>query len=220
MWPLTDDRIDLAPPLWQNQISSGSPRSTGALLCSDYGPVRCPLEKPIIAGHTPGSAPSQTTQLVDQLSLINLPLRAGSWRGPARIQIMTNIPIPVLSAMQRQTAVTAQLKSKQLPRNAKHLYDICTKLDQRRSLWADVVQMLYKCSVLAEYRSYCFFTLLDSLWSNTCSGLRLSPCLTIYNIWINLKSMSLGLSLQNDRPVIKVDIRFDPFVSGLTWYSA
>ena len=36
-----------------------------------------------------------------------------------------------------------------IPVNTKHLYNICTKLDQRRRRWADVVQMLYKCFVFA-----------------------------------------------------------------------
>ena len=36
-----------------------------------------------------------------------------------------------------------------LPVNTKHLYNICTMLDQRRRRWADVVQILYKCSVFA-----------------------------------------------------------------------
>ena len=31
-----------------------------------------------------------------------------------------------------------------VPVNTKHLYNICTMLDQRRGRWADVVQMLYK----------------------------------------------------------------------------
>ena len=35
------------------------------------------------------------------------------------------------------------------PVNTKHLYNICTTLDQRRRRWADVVQMLYKCFVFA-----------------------------------------------------------------------
>ena len=35
------------------------------------------------------------------------------------------------------------------PANTRHLYSICTMLDQRRSRWADVVQMLYKCFVFA-----------------------------------------------------------------------
>ena len=35
----------------------------------------------------------------------------------------------------------------QSPVNTKHLYSICTMLDQRRKRWADVVQMLYKCFV-------------------------------------------------------------------------
>ena len=36
-----------------------------------------------------------------------------------------------------------------IPVNPKHLYNICTMLDQRRRRWADVVQMLYKCFVFA-----------------------------------------------------------------------
>ena len=36
-----------------------------------------------------------------------------------------------------------------IPANTKYLYNICTMLDQRRRRWADVVQMLYKCFVLA-----------------------------------------------------------------------
>ena len=35
------------------------------------------------------------------------------------------------------------------PANTKHMYNICTMLDQRRRRWADVVQMLYKCFVFA-----------------------------------------------------------------------
>ena len=35
------------------------------------------------------------------------------------------------------------------PANAKHLYNICTMLDQRRRRWADIVQILYKCFVFA-----------------------------------------------------------------------
>ena len=33
--------------------------------------------------------------------------------------------------------------------NTKHLYNICTMLDQRRRRWDDIVQMLYKCFVFA-----------------------------------------------------------------------
>ena len=35
--------------------------------------------------------------------------------------------------------------------STKHLYNICTMVDQRRRCWADVVQMLYKCFVFAGY---------------------------------------------------------------------
>ena len=35
------------------------------------------------------------------------------------------------------------------PVNTKHLYNICTMLDQRRRRWADVAQVLYKCFVFA-----------------------------------------------------------------------
>ena len=39
-----------------------------------------------------------------------------------------------------------------IPANTKHLYNICTMLDQRKRRWADVVQMLYKCFVFAGIR--------------------------------------------------------------------
>ena len=32
------------------------------------------------------------------------------------------------------------------PANTKHFYNICIMLDQRRRRWADVVQMLLKCT--------------------------------------------------------------------------
>ena len=35
--------------------------------------------------------------------------------------------------------------------NTKHLYNICTMLDQGRRNWADVVQMLYKYFVFVGY---------------------------------------------------------------------
>ena len=35
------------------------------------------------------------------------------------------------------------------PANTKHLYNICTMLDQRRRRWDDVVQMLFKSFVFA-----------------------------------------------------------------------
>ena len=41
-----------------------------------------------------------------------------------------------------------------IPANTKHLYNICTMLDQRRRRWADVVQMLYKCFVFAGMHQY------------------------------------------------------------------
>ena len=44
------------------------------------------------------------------------------------------------------------------PVNTKHVYIMCTMLDQRRRRWANVVQMLYKCFVFAGYnRSYPFY---------------------------------------------------------------
>ena len=40
------------------------------------------------------------------------------------------------------------------PVNTKHLYNICTMLDQRRRRWADVVQILYKCFVFSGNSSW------------------------------------------------------------------
>ena len=46
-------------------------------------------------------------------------------------------------------SVIVHLPHRIYPVNTKHLYSICTMLDQRRRRWADVVQMLYKCFVFA-----------------------------------------------------------------------
>ena len=51
------------------------------------------------------------------------------------IDHISRVPNP-----QRETA---------FPNTPKHLYNICTMLDQRRRRWADVVQMLCKCFVFA-----------------------------------------------------------------------
>ena len=61
----------------------------------------------------------------------------------------------MLSFLQ-QTNICHVLKC--IPANTKHLYNICTMLDQRRRRWADVVQMLYKCFVFAgENRLYTMY---------------------------------------------------------------
>ena len=39
------------------------------------------------------------------------------------------------------------------PANTKHLYNICTMLNQCRRRWADVAQMLFICFVFAGYQS-------------------------------------------------------------------
>ena len=48
-------------------------------------------------------------------------------------------------------AATPRKKSGLRPsrQTQKHLYNICTMLDQRRRRWAGVAQMLYKCFVFA-----------------------------------------------------------------------
>ena len=40
------------------------------------------------------------------------------------------------------------------PVNARHLYNICTMLAQRRRHWADIVQMLYKCFAFARLSAH------------------------------------------------------------------
>ena len=60
------------------------------------------------------------------------------------------------------------------PVNAKHLYNICTMLDQRRRRWADVVQMLYKYFVFAE--KTIIFILSTGIWH--------------FEKWLNLNSLS------------------------------
>ena len=60
-----------------------------------------------------------------------------------------------LSVMDRQYKICTSHKDgtrltlSPIPVNTKHLYSICTMLDQRRRRWAGVVQMLYKCFVFA-----------------------------------------------------------------------
>ena len=54
--------------------------------------------------------------------------------------------------------------------NTKHLYNICTMLDQRRRRWADVLQMLYKSFVFAGrpyLHEYCFDTQIIFLYCDT-----------------------------------------------------
>ena len=45
--------------------------------------------------------------------------------------------------------ITTQTHTIRNPANTKHLYNICTMLEQRRRRWSDVAQMLYKCFVFA-----------------------------------------------------------------------
>ena len=64
------------------------------------------------------------------------------------------------------------------PANTKHLYNICTMLDQRRRRWADVVEMLYKYFVFAGlwafifyqhivyYTRYYIYNVADQCWTN------------------------------------------------------
>ena len=59
--------------------------------------------------------------------------------------------LSIYTALQNQKAVSAKVSRYcclalhgSIPVNTKHLYNICTMLDQRRRRWADIVQMLYK----------------------------------------------------------------------------
>ena len=57
------------------------------------------------------------------------------------------------------------------PINHKHLYNICTMLDQRRRRWADVVQMLYKCFVFARMDTVpSKHNALNQCWSSVVEG--------------------------------------------------
>ena len=47
------------------------------------------------------------------------------------------------------------IESEEYPVSTKHLFNICTMLDQRRRRWFDVVQMLYKWV----HRHYQYITL-------------------------------------------------------------
>ena len=50
-------------------------------------------------------------------------------------------------AVDAATASSTGTETRYYTVNTKHMYNICTTLDQRRRRWADVVQMLYKCFV-------------------------------------------------------------------------
>ena len=55
----------------------------------------------------------------------------------------------IVNVAQASHRVVVMLLWPLYPANTKHLYNISTMLDQRRRRWADVVEMLYKCFVLA-----------------------------------------------------------------------
>ena len=60
---------------------------------------------------------------------------------------------PLTTYPSHNTPVTplqvATLWSRDHPANTKHLHNICTKVDQCRRRWADVLQLFYKCFVFA-----------------------------------------------------------------------
>ena len=43
------------------------------------------------------------------------------------------------------TIITSGLITMDFPASTKHLYNICTMLDQRRRRWSNIVQILYRC---------------------------------------------------------------------------
>ena len=59
-----------------------------------------------------------------------------------------------------------------MPVNTKHLWNICTMLDQRRRRWANIVQMLNKCFVFAgmlpRVNPYSAEICLYKQWTPTC----------------------------------------------------
>ena len=63
----------------------------------------------------------------------------------------TATPVRAIVNMATDPTVTVRVftQDNYIPANTKHLYDICTMLDQRRRRWASVVQMLYKCVVFS-----------------------------------------------------------------------
>ena len=73
----------------------------------------------------------------------------------------TGVPKPVYEFF--RVCIFTHLFSN-FPANIKHLYNICTMLDQRRRRLADVVQMLYKCFVFAGL--HCSYTIISNLIYN------------------------------------------------------
>ena len=64
--------------------------------------------------------------------------------------------------------------------NTKHLYDICTMLDQRRRRWADFVQMLYNFFIFAGWAPGFDSTVVMWMYSRNASSLN-NMCWTFFH---------------------------------------
>ena len=59
-----------------------------------------------------------------------------------------NVQVTHLEVLNCDSKIVLNCDSK-ITANTKYLYNIYTMLDQRQGRWAEVVQMLYKCFVIA-----------------------------------------------------------------------
>ena len=99
------------------------------------------------------------------------------------------------------------------PANIKHLYIICTMLDQRRRRWADVVQnfMLYKCFCVclatAEFKND------KTFWFNHCRQLAMPhSSMEWLNEWmINymIKKQKMGYERDNFRRITGLTVMYN-----------
>ena len=78
----------------------------------------------------------------------------------AYVSIIFCSPIPGFASMLLRYNCTS------IPVNAKHLYNICTVLGQRRRRWADAAQMLYKCFLFSVCWDVGMYTIIILMYAN------------------------------------------------------
>ena len=73
------------------------------------------------------------------------------WKYTKVIMVIISVNFPIWNHHYLTVKFTCNSGCQVYPANTKHLYNICTLLDQRRRRWGDVVKLLYKYFVFAGY---------------------------------------------------------------------
>ena len=109
--------------------------------------------------------------ILSVLWLERCPCSLSLWYNTTRVSTLDNL-VEEVSFQSGSFTINPQekinLSLSVSPINTKHLYNICTTLDQRRRHWANVVQMLYRCFVFAGW--YCH-TIMATLTHTGCRQL-------------------------------------------------